>query len=57
MDLQARKVTRVIQPEATSDGAGVKLKRSIAALQREPAAVMAHSEVTNLLRKATEAEL
>jgi redox-sensitive bicupin YhaK (pirin superfamily) len=30
MDLQARKVTRVIQPEATSDGAGVKLKRSIA---------------------------
>jgi len=30
MDLQAREVTRVIQPEATSDGAGVKLKRSIA---------------------------
>ena len=30
MDLQARKVARVIQPEATSDGAGVKLKRSIA---------------------------
>ena len=30
MDLQPRKVARVIQPEATSDGAGVKLKRSIA---------------------------
>lgn len=30
MDLQARKVARVIHPEATSDGAGVKLKRSIA---------------------------
>jgi hypothetical protein len=30
MDLQARKVARVIQPESTSDGAGVKLKRSIA---------------------------
>ena len=30
MDLQARKVMRVIRPEATSDGAGVKLKRSIA---------------------------
>lgn len=30
MDLKARKVARVIQPEATSDGAGVKLKRSIA---------------------------
>jgi redox-sensitive bicupin YhaK (pirin superfamily) len=30
MDLQARKVARVIQPETTSDGAGVKLKRSIA---------------------------
>jgi len=30
MDFQARKVARVIQPEATSDGAGVKLKRSIA---------------------------
>jgi redox-sensitive bicupin YhaK (pirin superfamily) len=30
MELQARKVSRVIQPEATSDGAGVKLKRSIA---------------------------
>lgn len=30
MALQARKVARVIQPEATSDGAGVKLKRSIA---------------------------
>jgi redox-sensitive bicupin YhaK (pirin superfamily) len=30
MDLQARKVAKVIQPEATSDGAGVKLKRSIA---------------------------
>ena len=30
MDLQARRVARVIQPEATSDGAGVKLKRSIA---------------------------
>lgn len=30
MDLQARGVARVIQPEATSDGAGVKLKRSIA---------------------------
>lgn len=30
MGMQARKVVRVIQPEATSDGAGVKLKRSIA---------------------------
>lgn len=30
MDLQARRVARVIQPETTSDGAGVKLKRSIA---------------------------
>ena len=30
MELQARRVARVIQPEATSDGAGVKLKRSIA---------------------------
>jgi quercetin 2,3-dioxygenase len=30
MDLQPRKVARVIEPEATSDGAGVKLKRSIA---------------------------
>jgi len=30
MDLRAREVARVIQPEATSDGAGVKLKRSIA---------------------------
>jgi len=30
MELQSRKVTRVIQPEVTSDGAGVKLKRSIA---------------------------
>src|SRR5712692_9423384 len=30
MELQARKVAGVIQPEATSDGAGVKLKRSIA---------------------------
>lgn len=30
MDLQPRKVARVIQPESTSDGAGVKLKRSIA---------------------------
>jgi redox-sensitive bicupin YhaK (pirin superfamily) len=30
MDLQPRKVARVIQPQATSDGAGVKLKRSIA---------------------------
>src|SRR5437870_6892719 len=30
MDLQARKVARVIQPESTSDRAGVKLKRSIA---------------------------
>ena len=30
MELQARKVARVIQPEAASDGAGVKLKRSIA---------------------------
>jgi redox-sensitive bicupin YhaK (pirin superfamily) len=30
MDLQARKVVRVIEPEVTSDGAGVKLKRSIA---------------------------
>jgi quercetin 2,3-dioxygenase len=30
MDMKARKVARVIQPEATSDGAGVKLKRSIA---------------------------
>jgi Pirin C-terminal cupin domain len=30
LDLQARRVARVIQPEATSDGAGVKLKRSIA---------------------------
>jgi quercetin 2,3-dioxygenase len=29
-DLRARTVARVIQPEATSDGAGVKLKRSIA---------------------------
>jgi hypothetical protein len=57
MDLQARKVTRVIQPEATSDGAAVKLKRSIATLQREPAAGMAHSEETNLLRNATQAEL
>ncbi len=28
--MQARKVTRVIQPESTSEGAGVKLKRSIA---------------------------
>jgi len=30
MKMQARKVERVIKPEATSDGAGVKLKRSIA---------------------------
>lgn len=30
MDLQTRKVAQVIQPESTSDGAGVKLKRSIA---------------------------
>jgi quercetin 2,3-dioxygenase len=30
MELQTRKVARIIQPEATSDGAGVKLKRSIA---------------------------
>lgn len=30
MDLQARRVARVIQPESTSEGAGVKLKRSIA---------------------------
>ena len=30
MDLQPRKVAQVIQPESTSDGAGVKLKRSIA---------------------------
>ena len=30
MELQARRVARIIQPEATSDGAGVKLKRSIA---------------------------
>ncbi|HKZ78173.1 MAG TPA: pirin family protein [Pyrinomonadaceae bacterium] len=30
IDAQARTVARVIQPEATSDGAGVKLKRSIA---------------------------
>src|SRR5438128_145562 len=30
MELQTRKVNRIIQPEATSDGAGVKLKRSIA---------------------------
>jgi Pirin len=29
MDLRSRKVARVIQPEATSDGAGVKLKRGI----------------------------
>jgi len=28
--MEARKVSRVIQPETTSDGAGVKLKRSIA---------------------------
>ncbi|MGH9961206.1 MAG: pirin family protein, partial [Pyrinomonadaceae bacterium] len=28
--LQPRRVARIIQPEATSDGAGVKLKRSIA---------------------------
>ena len=30
MELRSRKVARVIQPEVTSDGAGVKLKRSIA---------------------------
>lgn len=30
MDLQTRTVASVIEPEATSDGAGVKLKRSIA---------------------------
>ncbi|HKR58979.1 MAG TPA: pirin family protein [Pyrinomonadaceae bacterium] len=30
MELQTRRVARVIQPETTSDGAGVKLKRSIA---------------------------
>lgn len=30
MELQTRTVARIIQPEATSDGAGVKLKRSIA---------------------------
>lgn len=30
MDLHARKVAAIIQPEITSDGAGVKLKRSIA---------------------------
>lgn len=30
MELQTRRVARVLQPEATSDGAGVKLKRSIA---------------------------
>jgi hypothetical protein len=30
MELQARRVARIIQPEATSDGAGAKLKRSIA---------------------------
>jgi quercetin 2,3-dioxygenase len=30
MGLKSRKVARVIQPEVTSDGAGVKLKRSIA---------------------------
>jgi quercetin 2,3-dioxygenase len=30
MNLQARKITGIIQPEITSDGAGVKLKRSIA---------------------------
>jgi redox-sensitive bicupin YhaK (pirin superfamily) len=30
MELQTRTVARVVQPEATSDGAGVKLKRSIA---------------------------
>jgi quercetin 2,3-dioxygenase len=30
MELKSRKVDRVIQPEVTSDGAGVKLKRSIA---------------------------
>src|SRR5438876_5454673 len=30
MELQTRRVAKVILPEATSDGAGVKLKRSIA---------------------------
>ena len=30
IDVKARRVARVIQPQATSDGAGVKLKRSIA---------------------------
>ena len=30
MDIQARTVVRVIEPESTSDGAGVKLRRSIA---------------------------
>jgi redox-sensitive bicupin YhaK (pirin superfamily) len=30
MELQARAVARIVEPEATSDGAGVKLKRSIA---------------------------
>ncbi len=30
MDFKARRVARVIEPEATSDGAGVKLRRSIA---------------------------
>lgn len=30
MEVRSRKVARVIQPEVTSDGAGVKLKRSIA---------------------------
>jgi redox-sensitive bicupin YhaK (pirin superfamily) len=30
MELETRRVASVIQPEATSDGAGVKLKRSIA---------------------------
>ena len=30
MELQTRRVARILQPETTSDGAGVKLKRSIA---------------------------
>jgi hypothetical protein len=29
MELQTRRVAGVLQPETTSDGAGVKLKRSI----------------------------